>query len=197
MNKKIILIGGGGHCKSCIDVIEAEGAFEIAGILDRPDAKQTQVLEYPVIGGDDLIASLSEKHHYFLITLGQLKSPRRRIELFETIRTANGTSSVVRSPRAYVSKHAVIGEGTIVMHHATVNAGATIGKNCIINTGAIIEHDAIIEDHCHISTGAIINGGVIVRKNSFIGSGAVTRESIVIKQDSFIKAHSLVKVSDE
>ena len=35
MKKNIILIGGGGHCKSCIDVIEAEDKFEIAGIVDN------------------------------------------------------------------------------------------------------------------------------------------------------------------
>ena len=31
--KEIILIGGGGHCKSVIDVIECDGSFKIAGIL--------------------------------------------------------------------------------------------------------------------------------------------------------------------
>ena len=34
---EIILVGGGGHCKSCIDVIEAEGRFIIKGIIDLPD----------------------------------------------------------------------------------------------------------------------------------------------------------------
>jgi hypothetical protein len=33
----IFLIGGGRHCKSCIDVIEQEGLFDIAGILDKAD----------------------------------------------------------------------------------------------------------------------------------------------------------------
>ena len=50
-------------------------------------------------------------------------------------------------------------KGTIVMHHALVNAGAKVGANCIINTKALIEHDAVVEDHCHIATAAIVNGG--------------------------------------
>ncbi|MBI4645951.1 MAG: acetyltransferase, partial [Bacteroidia bacterium] len=29
--QKIILIGGGGHCKACSDVIETEGKYNIAG----------------------------------------------------------------------------------------------------------------------------------------------------------------------
>jgi len=33
MKEQIILIGGGGHCKSCIDVIEQKGRFAIAGTI--------------------------------------------------------------------------------------------------------------------------------------------------------------------
>jgi sugar O-acyltransferase (sialic acid O-acetyltransferase NeuD family) len=197
MKEKIILIGGGGHCKTCIDVIEAEGTYEIEGILDKPENNGKRVLRYSMIGGDDLIASLAKDHKHFLITLGQLKSPDRRRELFDKIGVLGGTMPVIISPRAYVSKYADIDVGTIVMHNAIINAGAKIGKNCIINTGAIVEHDAVIEDNCHISTGAIINGGVIIRKNTFFGSGAVSREYIAIRSNSFIKAHSFVKVSDE
>ena len=41
MNKKekIVLVGGGGHCKSVIDVIECEGRFEIAGNVDQREMK--------------------------------------------------------------------------------------------------------------------------------------------------------------
>ena len=35
MKEKIILIGGGGHCKSCIDVIEAQGRFQIMAIVAK------------------------------------------------------------------------------------------------------------------------------------------------------------------
>ena len=35
----IILIGGGGHCVSCIDVIEAGKKYKIMGILDNKDKK--------------------------------------------------------------------------------------------------------------------------------------------------------------
>jgi hypothetical protein len=33
--KKVFLIGGGGHCKSCIDVIENENKYKIKGIIDK------------------------------------------------------------------------------------------------------------------------------------------------------------------
>jgi len=42
--KELLLIGGGGHCKSIIDVIEEEGSFSIAGIIDKSDLLGETVL---------------------------------------------------------------------------------------------------------------------------------------------------------
>lgn len=192
MKEKIILIGGGGHCKSCIDVIEQEGRFTIAGIVDVPEKKQNTVLGYSVIGSDADLDELTKTFVNVLITLGHIKSPVRRIELFNDLIKIGAHFPVIQSPLAYISPHAQVAEGTIIMHHALINAGARIGRNCIINNKALIEHDAIIEDHCHISTGAIVNGGVTVGSGSFFGSGAVSKEYTLIPANSFIKAHSLI-----
>ena len=197
MKEKIILIGGGGHCKSCIDVIEQEGRFTIAGIVDVPEKKQHNVLGYPVIGTDADLAELIKTFPNVLITLGQIKSPTRRMELFNMLKQMGARFPVIKSPLAYVSPHAQVAEGTIVMHHALINAGATVGRNCIINTKALVEHDAVIEDHCHISTGAVVNGGVTIGSGSFFGSGAVSKEYTSIPANSFIKANSLIPKSDE
>jgi sugar O-acyltransferase (sialic acid O-acetyltransferase NeuD family) len=197
MKKKIILVGGGGHCKSCIDVIEQEGRFIIAGIVDVPEKKQHNVLGYPVIGTDADLAELMKSFPNVLITLGQIKSPARRVELFNDLMQMGARFPVIQSPLAYVSPHARVGEGTIVMHHALINAGARVGRNCIINTKALVEHDAVIEDHCHISTGAVVNGGVTIGSGSFFGSGAVSKEYTTIPANSFIRANSLYRKSDE
>jgi len=190
--KKIILIGGGGHCKSVIDVIEQEGEFEIAGIADKPDLLKTKILGYTVIGTDADLPELAKQYRYALISVGQIKSPALRIKLFDLALQAGFLLPTIISPRAYVSQHAKIGHGSVIMHGALVNANAKIGKNCIINSKALIEHDVIIEDHCHISTASIINGEVVVKEGSFIGSNSTTKESIIIQEHSFIKAGSIV-----
>jgi len=190
--KKIILIGGGGHCKSVIDVIEQEGRFEIAGIVDKPEFVGSSVLEYPVIGSNSDLINLAKKYQYALITVGQIRTASLRIELFKMAVEAGFILPKIISARAYVSKHAIIGIGTIIMHDVLISANTIIGDNCIINSKALIEHDCIISKHCHVSTNAIINGGVIVKSECFIGSGAITKESIIINKNSFIKAGALV-----
>ena len=188
----IILIGGGGHCKSVIDIIEKEGRFEIAGIVDKPELLDSKVLGYSIIGNDSDLNNLSKKYQYALITVGQIKSPAIRIKLFDLAIEAGFILPSIISPNAYVSKHTSIGNGVVVMHDALINANTTIADNCIINSKALIEHDCQIFEHCHISTRATINGSVVVESGCFIGSGAIIKESIKIGKNSFIKAGSLV-----
>jgi sugar O-acyltransferase (sialic acid O-acetyltransferase NeuD family) len=190
--KEIILIGGGGHCRSVIDVIEQEGLFEIAGIVDKSELLGSAVLGYPVIGNDDDLATLAKRYKYALITVGQIKSSLLRVRLFNLATKAGFTLASIISPNAYVSRHSAIGDGVVIMHDALINAGSMIGDNCIINSKALIEHDCQIFKHCHISTNATINGGVIVESGCFVGSGVITKESITIRKNSFSKAGSLV-----
>ncbi len=192
MKPNIILIGGGGHCKSCIDVIERANEFKIAGIVDR-NLSMENLFGYSLLGNDNDLSKLKEKYEYALITIGQIKSSAIRIKLFDQTKSLGFKLPSIISPRAYVSKHAILGEGNIIMHDALVNAGATVGNNCIINTKALIEHDAIVGDHCHISTGSIVNGGANIRCGSFVGSNAITKEYVISREFDFIEAGSLFR----
>jgi sugar O-acyltransferase (sialic acid O-acetyltransferase NeuD family) len=175
---KIILIGGGGHCNSVIDVIEQQGQYQIAGLVGMPDEMHTRHLGYPIIATDSDLAKLAKEYQYAFISVGQIQSPDSRIRLYKQAIELGLQLPVITAPTAHVSRHASIGAGTIVMHGAIVNASAKVGMNCIINTRALLEHDAIVEDHCHISTGAILNGGVKIGTGGFVGSGSIIKEGV-------------------
>lgn len=184
--KNLALIGGGGHCCSCIDVIESVNMWKIEAIVDLPEKHGKRCLDYKINASDDDLPALVKEGFSFLITLGQIKTPQKRKLIFDRLKALNAHFPVITSPTAYVSKYAFISEGTVVLHHAIVNVGARIGNNCIINTKALIEHDAVISDHCHIATSAIINGGVKVGEGSFIGSQAVIKENTEIGNLSIV-----------
>jgi len=190
---KILLLGAGGHARSCIDVLEKENQFEIAGLIEKGESISNESLGYPVIGTDDDLKDLRKQYKNALITVGQIKSPKIRMKLYQLLKELDFTLPVIVSPHAYVSKHAQIGEGSIIMHGVIINANAIIGNNCIINNKSLIEHDAVIGDHCHIATGAIINGEVSVENETFIGSGAVTKQAIAIGKNCVIGAGVVLK----
>ena len=191
--KNLILIGGGGHCKSVIEVAESAN-FTIIGILDRQDELGNTVLNYKVIGVDDDIQQYVDKAE-FIITVGFIKSPTLRIKLYNKVKEAGGKLATIIASTAHVSHYATLGEGTIVMHHAFVNAGAHIGNNVILNTFANIEHDAVVGNHCHISTGTIVNGDCKVGNNVFVGSQSVLANGISVCDNIIVGAGSVVRKS--
>ena len=190
--RKILLLGGGGHCKACIDVIEAENIHEIYGILVPDYDLKDTVLGYRVIGHYADLPSHIRTANTALIAVGQIKTADPRVQLFEDLETKGLAFPVIQSPLAHRSKHSAVGKGTILMHGAVVNAHATIGNNCIINSHALIEHDAEIGDHCHVSTGARVNGGVVVGERSFVGSGVVIKQGVRIGANVVIGAGQTV-----
>lgn len=189
----ILLVGGGGHCTSVIDVIEQEGKYLIKGIIDSKEHLGKEVLGYKIIATDDDLEKLYLTCPNAIISVGQIKSNVLRVHLFQKLKAIGYHLPVVISPLAYVSKHTIIGEGAIIMHHALVNAGAKIGKNCIVNTKANIEHGVVIDDFCHISTGAIVNGDCVIGRGTFIGSNATISNGVTIPPNSIISAGTFVK----
>lgn len=193
----ILLVGAGGHARSCIDVIELTGLYEIAGFVEKNNSNSNQNLGYSFLGTDDDLSYLRKKYEYAHIAVGQIKNAEIRIKLFQLLRKIGYVLPTISSPRAYISKYAKIGDGTIIMHDAIVNSNARIGNNCIINSKVLVEHDAIIGDHCHIATGAIVNGEVRIGNENFLGSGAVTKQSISIGNKCIIGAGIVVKKNIE
>ncbi len=193
MGKPLILIGGGGHCKSVIEAAESQGR-EILGVLDMPEDFGKEILSTKVIGTDDDIPAYVDKAE-FVVTVGFIKNPAVRIKLFNKVKEAGGKFATVIASTAHVSKYAEIGEGTVVLHQAFVNAGAKVGYNVILNTATNIEHDAVIGDHCHISTGTMVNGECVVGDRCFIGSQSVLANCITIGDDIIVGAGSLVRKS--
>lgn len=191
--RPLILVGGGGHCKSVIDAAESAG-FTIKGILDIPENVGKSILGYQIIGTDDDIPGFVNDCD-FVVTVGFIKDTSLRIRLHEKIEKAGGRLAIVIASTAHVSRYSEIASGTVVLHQAAINASTKIGKGCIINTSANIEHDAVIGDYCHISTGAMVNGDCKVGHCTFLGSQSVMVNGISVVDGCIIGAGSVVRKS--
>lgn len=190
LKKSLILVGGGGHAKACLDVIESDKQFCVVGYLDfKPTLDIDNNIDYL---GTDIMASKFVNEAMFLITVGQIDNSQTRIRLFENLKNLNAELAIVKASTSIISRKSKIGSGTIIMHGAILQADINIGDNCIINDRVLIEHDVKIGNHCHISTGSIINGGVNIGNGVFVGSGSVLRNGITIGNNCIIGMGSVV-----
>lgn len=191
-DRNLILVGGGGHCHSVIDIITSEGKWNIAGILDRQENVGHTTAGIPIIGTDSMIRELVRSGHRFIITCGQIKSADLRMRLADEVRSAGGECVNVIASTAHIADNVQMDNGISIGHFALLNSGSRIGRDCIINNGSLVEHDCTIGPNCHISTGAIINGGCVIGDRCFVGSGSTIIQGITIGEDCIIGAGSLI-----
>ncbi len=192
-NEKLLVIGAGGHAKSCINVIKNQNKFNVCGLIGLDNELGKVVNGIEVIGTENNIVKLSKEIKNAFIGIGQIKDPEIRIHFYDLLKKNNFYLPNILSSIACISEDLIIGESNIVMHHALINSNVVIGNNCIINTKSLIEHDVTIQNNTHISTGAILNGNVTIGSNCFVGSGAVIKEGVKIANNSIISMGSIVK----
>ena len=191
---KVIGFGAGGHARVIIDILTTIGGFDIVGLLDAERSLwNTEVLGVTVLGDDSLREELHQRGiHTAFIGLGSIKNAEPRKRLYESARASGFELVRAIHPSAVVSKHAIIGDGPMIMAGAIVNPAARIGNNVIINTGAIVEHDCEIADHSHVATGARLGGAVKIGAGSHIGLGASIREGIRVGAGAIVGAGAVV-----
>ncbi len=193
MNKKILLIGGGGHCKSVLDSILELNEYVEIGIVDKKESIGSSVMGIPVVGcDDDLLALYSNVYKYAFVTVGSLGNPSLRVKLFNMLSEIGYEIPVIIDSSATVSKYAKIEQGVFIGKQSIVNAGTVIQKGAIINSGSILEHDCQIGAFAHIAPGTVLAGEVTVGENSHIGSNATIKQQIYIGSNTIIGMGSVV-----
>ncbi len=188
MSKKLVLIGGGGHALSLLDIIPSP--IVATGYVD---SRPSRLMELPWLGDDaGFLDSCAPDDHEIMVTMvsGADCNLARRASIIDMYRRY--PSPVIISSSAIISPSATIGDGTAIFHRAVVNAGTRIGRHSIINTGAIIEHECTIGDNVFIGPGAVICGGVTIGDNAYIGAGATLKPGISISGECVIGLASAV-----
>lgn len=193
MSKKIVLIGGGGHCKSVLDTIIRCQIYDEIVITDQEIPAETVIMGCRVAGNDDVLPILQTSGFTdAFITVGCITSTKLRHILYEKAKKLGFQMVNVIDPSAVVSEYARLGAGIFIGKNTVINADVQIGDAAIINTGAIVEHECSVGDFSHISVGANLCGNVTVGENSLIGAGSTVIQGIKIGDRVIIGAGSVV-----
>ncbi len=190
MKRKLLLIGGGGHCHSVLDSVIAAGEYDDIGIIDIVNSS---CLGVSVIGTDeDIPALIKDGWNEAVITVGSVGNTAIRRKLYEMVKSYRMVLPAVIDPSSTIARSAEIHDGCYIGKGAVINTGSVIGECAIINTGAIIEHDCTVGAFSHISPGTILCGQVQIGDDSHIGAGSVIRQCISVGSGSLIGAGSVV-----
>jgi UDP-perosamine 4-acetyltransferase len=190
-DRKLLIIGAGGHASVVIDVARAAG-FDPVIALD-PHSRDAECNGVKVAGGDDLASRfLAEGIRQAVVALGDNKL---RARLGDTLADLGFTLPTIKHPTAVISPSARLGEGTVVMPLAVINARAEVGRMVIVNTSAVIEHDCTVSDGAHVAPGSVLGGNVKIGNCVLIGIGTIIRPGASVADFATVGAGATV-ISD-
>ncbi|MBL8031750.1 MAG: NeuD/PglB/VioB family sugar acetyltransferase [Candidatus Doudnabacteria bacterium] len=183
-NRTLVIIGAGGHGKVVGEIAELSGVYSKIVYLDN-DTSIEFCLSYPVVGTTDDWVKYPNADIF--IAVGSNATRQKVSEKIGADRLAT-----LIHPTAWVSTHATIGKGSVVMAMAVVGVDAKLGTGCIVNTGATVDHECMLADFVHISPGAHLSGQTVVGKRSWFGVGSSSIQNITVGSDVVIGAGGVV-----
>ena len=139
--KRLVILGSGGYGKTVEDIVLSANMYDEIVFLDD-GSKDARVAGKCA----DFEKYISTDTHFY----PAFGNNPLRIKWMDTILDAGGFVPTIVHPQTYVSRNAVIGQGTVVLPNATVNTTAVIGRGCIVNFGAVVDHDVVIGEGVHL-----------------------------------------------
>lgn len=189
--RKLLLIGGGGHCHSVLDSVLNLETYEQIAIVDKNSCAGTQTV--PVIGQDkDLAYLFHSGWREAFIAIGSVGNTSKRRWLYSLATKIGFSIPNIIDPSAIIAKDVQLKQGIFVGKRAFINARSRIGECAIINSGAIVEHDCIIGEFVHVSPGTVLCGQVQVENDAHVGAGSVVRQQIKIGSRALVGIGSVV-----
>ncbi|WOO42954.1 acetyltransferase [Rubellicoccus peritrichatus] len=198
MKQNLIIVGCNGNCIDIADTVEAiqsnGGSMSLIGFLDdSPDLAGSDVCGYPVLGKLEDGPKFAEA--FFVNGIGSPTSYSIKRELINKVCPDNNRWATIIHPKAQVSRHAEIGNGTVLLANASVGAFAKVGNHCFLLQNACVSHHSIVEDYTSLAVGVCISGGCHIGSNCYLGSNSVFRENISIGDKTLVGMGSVVTKS--
>ena len=93
---------------------------------------------------------------------------------------------------AIVSEYCEIGEGSILAHHALIEAKSHIGKHFQANIFSYVAHDCTIGDYVTFAPRVNCNGNVTIGDGAYIGTGAILKQGVSVGEGATIGMGAVV-----
>jgi sugar O-acyltransferase (sialic acid O-acetyltransferase NeuD family) len=190
VTKKLVMLGGGGHCSVLLPQLRAQG-YMVEAIYATELKREFSDIEH-VRDANEMIRRYPPERYMLVNAIGSVNSMTERHKWFEHWKAKDYQFATFISSTALVVPSARIANGVQILSAAMIEPGCVIGENSIINTGTIVNHDCIVGTSVHMSSRVVLSGGVTVGDQTHIGTGAVVIHGITIGRGCLIGAGAVV-----
>ena len=190
----IVVYGGGGHGKSVIDLVRAQGQYRVVGVIDDGLKQGVDVMGVPVIGGGDQLPGLVKEGVRLAVNaVGGIGDIASRIQVFQRLLEAGFGFPTIVHPTAFVEPTARLGQGVQVFPHAYIGSDTDVGFGTIVNTAAIVSHDCRLGAYVNVAPGALVAGAVTLDEGVLIGMGVTLNLNVTVGSKARIGNSAVIK----
>ena len=182
----LIIVGAGGHALSVGDAALSAG-WTVVGFYSPDGAGPASILG-PVSSSLDAL-DLSEAAFALGIGTNHL---RQTVAEDISQRFAQTEILSVVHATAWVSPHATVHPGAVILAHTSVGPGSTVGRGALLNTGASLDHESSLGKYASLGPGARTGGNVSVGERTMIGIQAGIVHGVRVGSDCVVGGHSFV-----
>tara|TARA_B100000579_G_scaffold437635_1_gene467893 strand:+ start:168 stop:830 length:663 start_codon:yes stop_codon:yes gene_type:complete len=190
---KLVIVGTSGHAKVIIDIVQKQNTYKLIGFLDPFKEKGQKILGYEVLGSDEDLNPLLNKHGDFKLFIGVGDNWVRNTIYQKLIKISKQISfATLIHPSAQISSNVKIGDGVVIMAGVVVNIMTEIGDFSILNTNSSVDHDCRMGRFSSIAPNSVIGGNVTVGDFACVSIGTTINHNITIGKHTIIGAGSLL-----
>lgn len=196
--KNIIIYGAGGMARETVQLIEdinnVKPTWDIKGYIDDIKGENGEIINgYKILGTNSVLKDFDTSTYIVLA----LSDPSAKENIYESIKKYGLKFATLIHPTAKISKHVIIGEGSIIGMDCIVSVNVTIGKHVFLNMRTVLGHDVVVKDYSSCLVNCIVAGSVVINENALLGSNCVIMEKKVIGKNAKISMGSVVNFDVE
>jgi UDP-perosamine 4-acetyltransferase len=183
----LILLGGKGGAKMCIDAIRSTNKFKIIGIIDDALIPGSKVMDIEVLGGENELHLLFKNgYKNLVVTYSILNDLSKRYLKIEQYQKIGFSFPNIIHEKAVIESSSRIGNGNIILANSIIGSEAIVGDFNYINTASIICHESLIGNNNHFAPNSVIAGRVKVGDSNLFGMCTTTYFDICIGSNNIL-----------
>ena len=180
MNKKLVIIGAGGHGQSVAELALSLGCYQRISFIDDSFPESVQVLGLDIIGN---ILSFFNGDVEFDDCFVAIGNNTTRKKIVNDILDRGLCLVNLLHPSASISTFAKLGKGIAVMAGAVVGTNAVLANGVLVNANCTVDHDCTIDEFAHLGVGVSLASGVKINKGSWLQAGCAAGYNVVSESE--------------
>jgi sugar O-acyltransferase (sialic acid O-acetyltransferase NeuD family) len=189
--RDVVVVGASGHAEVVIDILERQGIYRIAGLIDR--SVKGHLMGYEILGTESDLPGIVREREIAggIVAIGDNWTRHRVVNALNVLLPGFAFVTAVH-PSAQIGRNATVGRGSAVMAGAVINPNARVGEFCVVNTNASLDHGSVMGDFSGLLPNAVTGGNVLIGAFAAVCQGANIIHGVEIGEHTVIGAGATV-----